>query len=121
MTGSTGATSYMGCIGNDTYGELIKQCALKDGVEVHYMQDESEATGTCAVLLSQGERSLIANLAAANNFSIDHLRTEKAESLLGRAKYIYFAGFFLTVRLPLISCGLICQEFYANYNLLLSR
>ena len=63
------------------------------------MEDATDATGTCAILLFQGERSLIANLAAANNFSPEHLRTEKAESLVDAAKYVYFSGFFLTVSL----------------------
>jgi adenosine kinase len=76
------------------------------------LQDASDATGTCAVLLFQGERSLIANLAAANNFAPEHLRTEKAQSLVDAAKYVYFAGFFLTVRTttdPLMTKPMLCS------------
>jgi hypothetical protein len=39
-------------------------------VQVRYMVDESTATGTCAVCIVGGERSLVANLAAANNFKV---------------------------------------------------
>lgn len=42
-------------------------------VQVKYMVDSSTATGTCAVCIVGGERSLVANLAAANNFKV---RTE---------------------------------------------
>jgi hypothetical protein len=39
-------------------------------LQVRYMVDESTATGTCAVCIVGGERSLVANLAAANNFKV---------------------------------------------------
>jgi adenosine kinase len=68
MLKEAGSTAYMGCVGNDKFGTQLKDCAKADGVYVHYMEDEEAATGTCAVLVSGGERSLCANLAAANNF-----------------------------------------------------
>lgn len=34
------------------------------------MVDEAVPTGTCAVCIVGGERSLVANLAAANNFKV---------------------------------------------------
>jgi adenosine kinase len=57
------------------------------------------ATGTCAVLVHDGERSLVANLAAANTFTSSHLSTETAQTILQRSQIIYSAGFFLTVSL----------------------
>jgi hypothetical protein len=39
-------------------------------LQVKYMVDASTATGTCAVCIVGGERSLVANLAAANNFKV---------------------------------------------------
>ena len=42
-------------------------------------------------------RSLVANLAAANNFKIDHCNTSKAKEMIKSASIIYSAGFFLTV------------------------
>lgn len=35
------------------------------------MVDTTAATGTCAVCIVGGERSLVANLAAANNFKVN--------------------------------------------------
>lgn len=61
------------------------------------MKDESAPTGTCAVLVKGGERSLIANLAAANNFKPSHLETPEAKQIIELAKFYYIAGFFLTM------------------------
>mmetsp|Transcript_37120 Transcript_37120/g.47976 ORF Transcript_37120/g.47976 Transcript_37120/m.47976 type:complete len:184 (+) Transcript_37120:73-624(+) len=100
MMGVPGATSFIGSIGRDEYGEHLKHCIALDGVNVNYMEHEVEPTGTCAFLLSTtGERSLVANLAAANSFSPLFLKTDKSKELLAAAKYIYVAGFFMTVSL----------------------
>jgi len=90
-------TAFMGCIGEDAFGEELEKCASNDGVFTYYMKDPSTPTGTCAVLVKDGERSLIANLAAANNFKASHLEKDQAKAIIEKAKYYYIAGFFLTV------------------------
>ena len=87
----------MRCVGNDKFGAQLEDCGAADGVKVHYMKDESTHTGTCAVLVKGGERSLIANLAAANNFKPSHLETPESKSIYESASVYYIAGFFLTV------------------------
>lgn len=54
--------------------------------------------GTCAVLVNGGERSLCANLGAANTFTPDHLAKDQAQAMINKAQYFYIASFFLTVR-----------------------
>lgn len=95
--GKTGKTYFMGCIGKDEFGTKLATCAEADGVTTNYMMDENTATGTCAVLVKDGERSLIANLAAANNFKKDHLLTPESKEIYEKANIYYIAGFFLTV------------------------
>lgn len=95
--GMENQTAFMGCVGDDEYAKSLRDCAAKDGVLVHYMVDESTPTGTCAVLVKDGERSLIANIAAANNFKKSHLETPESEKIYSSAKFYYIAGFFLTV------------------------
>ncbi|CAI5520488.1 unnamed protein product [Closterium sp. Naga37s-1] len=91
------AVSYMGCIGRDEFGqEMTKNCTAV-GVNVHYREDDTTPTGTCAVLIVGGERSLIANLAAANCYKVDHLQAPENWALVERAQFYYIAGFFLTV------------------------
>jgi len=106
------ATSFMGCIGTDGYGETLETCATTDGVLTHYMKDESTPTGTCAVLVKDGERSLIANLAAANNFKQSHLETPEAVAIYEAAKLYYIAGFFLTVSIE--SLVIVAEHACAN-------
>lgn len=92
-----GATTYFGCVGQDHYAEELKKVAAKDGVAAHYMVDEATPTGTCAACIVGGERSLVANLAAANNYKVDHLQQAENMACLEKARVIYSAGFFITV------------------------
>ncbi|KAL3029429.1 hypothetical protein AAZX31_03G162900 [Glycine max] len=92
-----GATSYMGGIGKDKFGEEMKKNSRLAGVNVHYYEDETTPTGTCAVCIVGDDRSLVANLAAANCYKSDHLKRPENWALVEKAKYIYIAGFFLTV------------------------
>ncbi|XP_066348573.1 adenosine kinase 2-like isoform X2 [Miscanthus floridulus] len=69
-----GATSYIGCIGKDKFGEEMKKNAQAAGINAHYYEDENAPTGTCAVCVVGGERSLIANLSAANCYKSELLK-----------------------------------------------
>ncbi|CAJ1958644.1 unnamed protein product [Cylindrotheca closterium] len=97
MMKKAGQTAFMGCVGNDDYAKQLEDCSSADGVLVHYMKDEKVPTGTCAALIKGGERSLVTNLDAANNFKPTHLETDKAKEIIESAKFYYIAGFFLTV------------------------
>jgi len=100
------ATAFMGCIGKDAFGTQLSECAKADGVLAHYMIDEQTPTGTCAVLIKGGERSLVANLAAANNFKPSHLETDLSKEIYTNAQFYYIAGFFLTVSIEsLVTVG----------------
>jgi sugar/nucleoside kinase (ribokinase family) len=92
-----GATGYMGCVGDDDFAKEMAATAAKDGVEARYMVDAAAATGTCAVCVVGGERSLVANLAAANNFKAEFLSAPANWALLEAARVVYSAGFFITV------------------------
>ncbi|KAI3942063.1 hypothetical protein MKW92_037671 [Papaver armeniacum] len=92
-----GATSYIGCIGKDKFGEEMKKNSKLAGVNVQYYENETAPTGTCAVCVVGGERSLIANLSAANCYKSEHLKRPQNWALVEKAKYFYVAGFFLTV------------------------
>ncbi|CAH1451061.1 unnamed protein product [Lactuca virosa] len=92
-----GATSFIGSIGKDKYGEEMKKNSKLSGVNVHYYEDEAATTGTCAVCVVGNGRSLVANLSAAKCYKLDHLKRPEIWALVEKAKYIYIAGFFLTV------------------------
>lgn len=97
MLGRKGACSYMGCVGKDEYAEKMEKAVAKDGVVAKYLVDEKTPTGTCAVCVVGKERSLVANLSAANNYKVSHLKQEEHMAILHKAKVVYSAGFFITV------------------------
>merc|ERR1712188_262436 len=68
-----------------------------DGVNALYMVDSSVPTGTCAVCITGNDRSLVANLSAANNYKASHCQESANWSVVQGAKVIYSAGFFATV------------------------
>jgi len=102
MSGVPGSTAFVGCVGKDAFGDKLEACAKADGVNVQYMKQDKEPTGTCGVLVKGGERALVANLAAANLYDKAHFDTPAIQSLVGAAKIVYSAGFFLTVSPPTI-------------------
>lgn len=92
------ACTYVGCVGNDEYAKKLKDLCESDGVNVNFLTTNKEPTGTCAVCITGHDRSLVANLAAANCYSKDeHLKTAPIWALVEKAKIFYSAGFPLTV------------------------
>ncbi|XP_078034188.1 adenosine kinase 2 isoform X2 [Augochlora pura] len=89
--------TYMGCVGTDKYSKILEDRARADGLNVRYQYTNKESTGTCAVLITGNDRSLCANLAAANYFSPSHIEEIENKKLIDAAEYIYLSGFFLTV------------------------
>jgi len=87
----------MGCVGEDDYAKKMRDVMKTDGVNSLYMVDKSVPTGTCAVCITGNDRSLVANLSAANNYKAAHLQESANWSVLSGAKIIYSAGFFVTV------------------------
>uniref|UniRef100_A0A3Q3B821 Adenosine kinase n=1 Tax=Kryptolebias marmoratus TaxID=37003 RepID=A0A3Q3B821_KRYMA len=95
--------TFFGCIGRDKFGAILKQKAEEAHVEAHYFEQDEEPTGTCAACITGDNRSLVANLAAANCYKKEkHLDLEENWKLVEKAKVYYIAGFFLTVSLESI-------------------
>jgi len=98
MLQSPGATSFIGAVGKDCqFADKLREVATSDGVATFYFEAAGHSTGTCAVVVHQKERSLVANLAAANAFDSAHLDTPEVREAIDRAQIVYSAGFFLTL------------------------
>ncbi|GLH01555.1 hypothetical protein R5R35_012862 [Gryllus longicercus] len=95
---------FMGCVGTDKFSKILEKKAREAGVDVQYQYTSTQPTGTCAVLITKGgtQRSLCANLAAANCFTVDHINKQINKEFIKNAKYFYISGFFLTVSPPSI-------------------
>ncbi|KAI5103664.1 adenosine kinase b, partial [Silurus meridionalis] len=90
--------TFFGCIGKDHFGEILKQKAAEAHVDAHYYEQIEQPTGTCAACITGDNRSLVANLAAANCYKKEeHLDLESNWNLVEKARVYYIAGFFLTV------------------------
>lgn len=83
--------TFFGCVGNDDYAKILEEKAVNDGLNVKYQYTQEAATGTCGVLITGTHRSLCANLAAANHFTIDHLQTPENKNILNNAAYYYIS------------------------------
>uniref|UniRef100_A0AC34RML1 Adenosine kinase n=1 Tax=Panagrolaimus sp. JU765 TaxID=591449 RepID=A0AC34RML1_9BILA len=90
-------TVFFGAVGNDEYGQKLKEKATSAGVNVHYQVNQDVKTGTCAALIYKHHRSLAAHLAAANTFTIDHLDKPENIAAVEKAQFYYITGFFITV------------------------
>ncbi|XP_057239441.1 adenosine kinase-like isoform X1 [Malurus melanocephalus] len=86
------AATFFGCIGKDKFGEILKKKAEEAHVDAHYYEQSEEPTGTCAACITSDNRSLVANLAAANCYKKEkHLDLEKNWKLVEKAKVYYIA------------------------------
>lgn len=91
------ATSFFGCIADDEFGQKLTDAARGAGVDVKFQFTDKEPTGTCAVVCTDKNRSLVANLAAANCFTENHLDDPKNWTAVEIADFVYFGGYPLTV------------------------
>lgn len=90
---------FFGAVGKDKYSEILKRKANEEGVTVKYQYTSEKPTGTCAVIVTNNgkDRSLCANLSAAQTFSEDHLDVPENKAIIENAKFYLVTGFFLQV------------------------
>jgi len=91
------ATSFVGCVGKDEFGDKLKAACDEAGVTSKLLVDEATPTGTCACSITGKERTLVTNLGAANNYKLDHFKGAEQQAILEKAKVVYSAGFHMTV------------------------
>uniref|UniRef100_A0A9J8CYF9 Adenosine kinase n=1 Tax=Cyprinus carpio carpio TaxID=630221 RepID=A0A9J8CYF9_CYPCA len=84
--------TFFGCIGKDKFGKILKEKAEEAHVDAHYYEQSQEPTGTCAACITGDNRSLIANLAAANCYKKEkHLDLAENWKLVEKAQVYYIA------------------------------
>lgn len=93
---------YIGCIGKDKYGEILKKTCEEAGVHTEYRVDDVQPTGKCGVIITGHNRSMCTHLAAANEYKIEHLKQPHIWSLVEKAQIYYVGGYHLTVCVPAI-------------------
>ena len=81
--------TFVGCIGRDHNADIMKEKAREVGLSTAYQVTDKASTGTCAVLITGKERSLVAHLGAANLFTSDHLDQPETWKHVEKSKVIY--------------------------------
>lgn len=89
------STTLFGCIGKDRFGDILQSIAEQEGVHVCYERHKHLATGKCAVMITDQNRCLCADFAAAKAYSINHLQHPEHWQLVQKARFIYVTGYFL--------------------------
>jgi len=87
---------FFGSLGKDTGGHRIQSIVSGDGVRGGFARQTDLPTGHCIALVEGVERTLVANLGAANRYSVSDLWAGDNPALLQGCKVIYVEGFFLS-------------------------
>jgi len=96
--GEEGKLGYIGSVGKDGVAQTLESGCTNEGIDtaLHH-SEECPKTGRCAVVIVGKERSLVADLQAANHYPVEALNTEEAKALWQNSGIVYSAGFWLTV------------------------
>ncbi|EMR64646.1 putative adenosine kinase protein [Eutypa lata UCREL1] len=103
---------YLGGVGDDKYAAILKDAVREVGLRVEYRVDAKEPTGRCGVVITGHNRSLCTDLAAANHYDLEHLKSPEIWKLVEGAKFYYVGGYHFTVCPPAIQA--LGQEAAAN-------
>ncbi|KAI9690128.1 MAG: adenosine kinase [Bathelium mastoideum] len=88
---------YVGCVGRDKSAETLESAARAVGLKVAYRYDDTQPTGRCGVVITGHDRSMCTDLAAANCYKVEHLKSAEVWPLVEAAQVYYVGGFHLTV------------------------
>ncbi|KAJ1850652.1 adenosine kinase [Coemansia sp. RSA 2703] len=88
---------FMGAVGKDENAERLKGAAERAGLRTNYMVNPEKPTGTCALLITGPNRSMVANLSAAETYQFSHTQKPESWDIIEKAQIYYITGFFFTV------------------------
>lgn len=87
--------SYVGALGKDRFAEILQNALVSAGVQQLFEECEAKPTGTCAGLVLNKDRALLAHLGAAVEVSLKHMQTPEVQAAIDDARVYYSEGFFL--------------------------
>lgn len=90
---------FSGGISNDSGGILLQELLTEIGIgfEFHITNKPNLETGKCVVFVTNEERTLLAGLGAAKEYSITTFESEKIQRTLKTANIFATSGFFVEV------------------------
>lgn len=84
----------MGSVGRDTHADIIVEKANEIGLKTLFQTTDKEPSATCAILLTDNNRSMVAHLGAAYHFTEDFLDISKNWSYVENARLFYITVSF---------------------------
>jgi len=96
LSGVPGDSMFLGGLGTDTSGNMLQSLVEKDGVRTSFARHTTLPTGHCIALVRGAERTLCANLGAANKHEVSDLWSDENTNVLQNTKVIYVEGYFLS-------------------------
>jgi len=96
LSGVDHDSMFLGGLGRDHSGSMLQSLIEKDGVKTNMTLHQDLPTGHCIALVRGSERTLCANLGAANKYDISDLWNSDRDNVLQNTKVIYVEGYFLT-------------------------
>ncbi|KAI9726416.1 MAG: adenosine kinase [Chrysothrix sp. TS-e1954] len=97
---SPSSVVYLGAVGKDSYADTLDSACKQAGLATEYLRLDSHPTGRCGVVITGHDRSMCTDLAAANHYTLDHLKQPQIWSHAQKAEMFYVGGYHLTVSPP---------------------
>jgi len=66
---------YLGGVGDDKYAAILHDAVKQSGLRVKHCVEKKEKTGRCGVIIIGHDRSMCADLGAANSYNLKHLKS----------------------------------------------
>lgn len=85
------AVTYVGAIGSDADGQIIKRALEEEGVRCVFKECKDVSTGRCAVLINGDNRSLCTHLGASRMYSLDDFKDVRVQNSLASAACVYIS------------------------------
>ncbi|KAJ2078682.1 adenosine kinase [Coemansia sp. RSA 988] len=92
-----GSAVFFGAVGKDENAQRLKGAADNAKLRTNYMVLPNTPTGTCALLITGHNRSMVANLSAASEYNISHVKDPENWKDIEAARFYYITGFFFAV------------------------
>ncbi|KAJ2711895.1 adenosine kinase [Coemansia spiralis] len=92
-----GTAVFFGAVGKDENAQRLQAAAEKAGLRTNYMVNPDVPTGTCALLITGHNRSMVADLKAAETYSHEHTVAPENWKDIEAASFYYITSFFASV------------------------
>ncbi|CAL1543257.1 unnamed protein product [Lymnaea stagnalis] len=94
--GKDDCTAVIGCLNDeDDFGQILQREMMRSRVKCYFQKERTASTGTCLVICTDQNRSLVTTAGAAKLFSTKYFEELEIQSVLNCAQHLYCTGFSL--------------------------